>query len=636
MNTTFRHTRALFITTLLFLLIGKNTQAQTGPAPASAPASTQPQNQNDSAVTNGPAADKDDSKQKNALWGNDLPSFNPGTELVTWNGENWSIHNNRIFQARFEKYLNAPAATSEDDKAYNALLNEILTLLSPTQLTPESADKAFSLLPQCSAFDMDASLCNAIANQVYTSWQSLRQRDRLTKANSNLEAERKRLEWNSEMTAKGTVMDNLGGGAPQNKAAAGEWRRRQALVRDTRMQPYVTRIAEINALLKKNDLSKEITQLQAKIDFQALIVQLFLQRRFQHVAISTRFYRSIFNDVYTQLRVGEDAKSLFSKTTGMPPTMSTLDSMANEIMRDVDEGVKAFKFLIEKEEMQSASKRLAETFIVGEYMPAVRTLDREDKRRVLSFVQKANELLSAIDVRDYTLAEKLVAQIQASAHDFDASKPLAAIETARAVSSMHIAKAKNAAVSGDNATVEIELRNATEIWPRNPALKEVFALISSQGNVQQRALVDFDQLMSQKNYRQIYDDRVRFIAATALVPEKAEQLQGVLESMAKVEAAIIRAQEIEKRGDFIGAWESVETAYIEFPNDNKLNSVRADLTTKAADFVRALRNAEELESRGQSGAALAWFLKAQSQYPPSEMARAGIDRTIQTIFPDAI
>ncbi|MFV0416599.1 MAG: hypothetical protein ACK5NG_09565 [Chthoniobacterales bacterium] len=632
MNTTHLLLR-IFTTILIFTSLQPLTFSQTEsnrrPAPQ-LPTSAQPANNTPSTASN---SGQNIKKSKSSLWGNDLPSFNPGTELVTWNGETWSVHNNRVFQARFEKYLNAPESTSEDDKAYNALINEILIQLSPTNITPESTDRAFSLLPQASGFEIDASLSNAIANQVYTSWQSLRQRDRLTKANVNLEAERKQLEWNSQMTAQGNTLDST---PPANKAAAAEWRRRQALIRDTKMQPYVTRLAEINALLKKNDLSKEVTQLQAKIEFQALIVQLFLQRRFQHAVIATRFYRSIFNDGDNQLRVGEDAKNLFSKTTGMPPTMSTLDSMANEVMRDVDEGIKAFKFLVEKEELESASKRLAETFIAGEYMPSVRMLPREDKRRVLTFVQKSNQLLSAIDVRDYALAEKLVGELQEIAHDFDASKPLAAVETARAISAMHIAKAKNAAVSGDNDTVEVELRNATEIWPRNPDLKEVFSLITSQGNVQQRALVDLDQLLSQKNYRQIYDDRVRFIAATALAPEKGEQLQQVLESMANVEAAIIRAQEIEKRGDFAGAWESVETAYVEFPNDNKLNSVRADLTTKAADFVRALRTAEELENRGQTGSALAWFLKAQSQYPPSEMARAGIDRTIQSIFPDAI
>src|SRR4029077_6051457 len=218
-------------------------------------------------------------------------------------------------------------------------------------------------------------------------------------------------------------------------------------------------------------------------------------------------------------------------------------------------------------------------------------------------------------------------ELSVSARDFDVSKPMAAIETAKQISGMHIAKARNAAVSGDKETLEAELQAATEIWPRNPALTEVSQMIFSQADVQSRALVDFDQLLSQKNYRQILDDKMRFIAATAMYPQKQEQLRKVLEDMQAIETSIIQAQEIEKRGDYAGAWESAEKAFRNFPDDNKLNQVRANLTTKAADFVHAIRQAEELEQKEQPGSSLSWYLKAQSEYPGSEFARQGVDRS---------
>ena len=273
--------------------------------------------------------------------------------------------------------------------------------------------------------------------------------------------------------------------------------------------------------------------------------------------------------------------------------------------------------------------------MIGEYLPAVRTLDRDDKRRALSFVQKSNQLISAIEVKDFALAEKLVAELSETAKDFDVSKPMAAIETAKQISAMHIAKARNAAVSGDKETLEAELKAATEIWPRNPALTEVSKMIFSQADVQSRALFDFDQLLSQKNYRQILDDRMRFIAATAMYPEKQGQLRKVLEDMQVIETSIIQAQEIEKRGDYAGAWESAEKAFRNFPDDNKLNQVRANLTTKAADFVHAIRQAEELEQKEQPGSSLSWYLKAQNEYPASEFARQGVNRLTKQILPDA-
>ena len=567
--------------------------------------------------------------------GKDVPFFDPGSNVASWDGKNWSISNNALFQARFEKYLNAPAATTESDSEYRALLAQIMDKLAPGKVTPQSTDQAFQFLAKASRFEQDAHLCDSIASQVYSAWLARKSNDRLNAASKSLEDERKRLEWNARITAEGTKLEGGGGSSKSKEGGPNPQQQQQQLSRDMQMQPIVTRLAEVNALIRANQLKREVAELQVKIDFQSLIVQHFLQRRFQHAIIGTRFYRNIFADGDSQLRIGEDAKNLFSKTSGLPPNMGTIDSLANEIMGDVREGIQAFRFLLEKNELESATKRLAETFMLGEYLPDVRTLDREDKRKALAFVHKSNQLISAIEVKDYALAEKLVAELGETAKDFDASKPMAAIETAKQISAMHIAKARNAAVSGDKNSLEAELKAATEIWPRNPSLTEVSKMIFSQADVQSRAMVDFDQLVSQKNYRQIYEDRMRFIAATAMYPEKQEQLRKVLEDMQVIETALIQAQEIEKRGDYAGAWESAEKVFRNFPDDNKLNQVRANLTTKAADFVHAIREAEELEQKKQPGSSLAWYLKAQKVYPPSDFARQGVDRLTKEILPDA-
>ncbi len=579
-----------------------------------------------------PASQPANSNGGSSFLGKDVPFFNPGSEIVSWDGKNWNINNNRVFEARFEKYLNAPPSTTEADREYEAILEQIMDKLSPSRITPKSTDEAFQLLAKASQFQEDANLCDSIAYQVYSAWLAKNNNERVSAANKGLEDERKRLEWNAKITAAGNRLD---GPTSKGEGVAAEWAKQEQLKRDMEMQPLITRIAEIQALIKTNQLKREVAELQIKIEFQALIVQHFLQRRFQHAVIGTRFYRNVFADGDSQLRVGEDAKSLFAKTTGLPPTMGTIDSLANEIMRDVREGAQAFKFLLEKNELQSASKRLAETFIIGEYLPDIRTLSRDDKRKALAFVQKSNQLISALEVKDYTLAETLVKELNQTAQDADTSKPTAAIETARQVSAMHIAKARNAAVGGDKEALETELKAAMEIWPRNPALTEVSKMIFSQADVQSRALVDFDQLLSQKNYRQIFDDKMRFIAATSMYPEKQEELRKVLDDMQVIETAIIQAQEIEKRSNYAGAWESAEKAFLKYPNDNKLNQLRANLTIEASDFVQAIRKAQDLEGRKQPGSSLAWYLKAWNKYPQSEFAKEGVERLKKEVLPDA-
>lgn len=611
---------------LLALLLAPAALAQV---PDAAP----PQQQQQQQQSAPPSSNNANSDSK--FLGKDVPFFDPDSETVTWDGKTWNVTDNRVFRARFEKYLNAPAETDEKAAAYEATITQILDLLNPRRVDPKSLDKAFSLLTTASAYPRDASLCDTIANQVYAAWQSQQDRDRLQAATNALETERSNIERNKLVSLEHETNSIRSRPALKKDEVPSASEEADKLRLQAIVMPYDQRLAEVNALLKANNVKREVKALQAKIEFQSLIVQLFLQRRFEHVLIATRFYRNVFNDGDDEVRVKGSAKDMFDKSTGMPPTVSTVDAMASEVIRDVGEGVDAYNYLLEHDEQDSATKRLSESFLAGEYLPPIRTLSREKKRASLAYAQKANQLVSAIEVKDYSLAEKLVHEMEADAKDFDSSKPMAAIQTAKTIAAMHLAKAQNAAVAGDKQTLEDELKAATEIWPRNPQLSDVSGMIFSQGNVQNKALVDLDQLVGQKNYRQIFDDRERFSAAVAFDPARQQQLRKVLADMTEIEKAIVRAQEIEKRGDFAGAWESAEQAFNEYPSDSKLNQIRADLTTKAADFVGALRRAQELEQRGQPGSSLAWFLKAQQEYPNSDFAKQGIERLTKQILPDA-
>ena len=98
------------------------------------------------------------------------------------------------------------------------------------------------------------------------------------------------------------------------------------------------------------------------------------------------------------------------------------------------------------------------------------------------------------------------------------------------------------------------------------------------------------------------------------------------------EAALLRAAELAKRGDAAGAWESVEHGFTDYPDDPKLNQARAEFTTQAAEFVRSVRTAQEMERKQQLGSSLAWYLRAQQDYPNSEIAKDGILRISSRIL----
>jgi len=636
--------------------------------------------------------------------GRDVPVFDPGSDVAGLDGKIWNVNNNRIFRARFEKYLNAPEETAAADLKYDATIDRILFLLSPTNPKGPQVEEAWRLLPSASEYESDANLCISLSDAVYNVWLAKNEVGKIEMANRALLKEKDTLEWNYRVAVK--PENPLG---MTNPITTPDSQREE---REARLDPLKEKLSEVKSTLAHNRLRKEASIVQAKIDFQTLLVQFFAQRRFQHVLIGTRFYRSLFGDgdnrlqaldqIATALPVDKDAgqarirarinpkisgrggseaaagggvghdedeggtgvradtrssggafamegvdlglenvgvESLVSggasglKALGkMINSLSQLDALANEAIRDVNEGIKAYQFLIEQNELKSATERLFETFTMGEYMPSVRKLPRPEKRRALEFTRKANELLAALEVNDLGRAEDLLQELGKNARDFDTSKPLAVVETAKTVSAMHLAKAKTAATSGDRATLEAELRAATEIWPRNPALAEVSSAIFNQTDLQQQALNDFDRLYAQKNYRQIYDDKLRFIAATTLYPERQNQLRKVLDQIQIAETALLRAAELGKRGDPAGAWETVERGFLGFPDDPKLNQARAEFTTQAAEFVRAVRTAQELERKQQLGSSLAWYLQAQQSYPNSEIAQEGIARLAQQIL----
>jgi hypothetical protein len=652
--------------------------------------------------------------------GRDVPAFDPGSEVATFDGKIWNINNNRLFRARFEKYLNAPPATSKADMDYRKTIDRILNLLAPGKATKQNIDEAFALLPKASEYKDDANLCRTMADAIHAARTSQQTIERLKRENATLEKQRVSAEWNNQMATKSSPL-NIPGSARSSSDMVKAYQEDQKLERDTRLATTRRILSEITQTIENNKVRMALTELSAKGHLQALIMQYFATRRFEHVIIANRFYRAIYSDgdnsidVYKQMVEGlpvnkdagqatiraeldprvaasagtmdQDAASgagagggdkgttvnvynsaprnrtgtsfaasgakfgldnfgIESVTGGVAvaaqtisklvSSLSQIDSLANEAIRDVNEGVEAYKFLLEQGELNSASERLAETFALGEFMPNVRLLPREDKRRALQFTQLNNELLAALEVNDLTRAEKLVNEIGAIAGDYNTSKPLAKIETAKTLSAMHLAKAKNAAISGDRAVMESELRAAAEIWPRNPALAEVGNTIFKQTDVQLQAINELESLIDQGDHRTIFNQSAKFIAAAALYPDKQEKLGTILKEMTQIEASLQRAREYQQRGDAAGAWESIQLASQQYPQDTEINKLRADLASGgAATFVQSLNKGTDLESRGEYGAALAWYLDAHRQYPPSKFAQERIDALAARILPGA-
>ncbi len=575
------------------------------------------------------------SKGNQQVVGNDVPYFDPTTDVFTFDGKSFNVNDNRVFRARFEKYLNAQEASSAEDLAYRAAIRGILDTLSPHNRDASKFPKAVAQLQHASQFKQDARLCESLANAVYRVYLAQKSRGQLDMLNRELDSQRRQLDWNFDQWSENNTEDRerkLSESPKQKSSKATD------PANAGHIQRYVQRIAEVEAERVANRAKMELSEVEAKLEFQALVVQFFLQRRFEHVVMAARFYTEFFKDGAGRLEFqeGSEVEQSFSKTIGFNPTITTLDAFANEAIRDVDQSVESFTFLLEQGEIDAAMRQLQQAFVTGEYLPSVQSVPRDQKRQVLGYTQNAFQLVNALEVRDYTLAEELVTEMKVQADDFDYSKPTAAIEAARLSSNMRIRTAKNAALKGDEKGYEENIKAAAEIWPTNPMLKEQFDILADSADVQQQAKLEFDRLLGTQSYRQIYNNKARFIAATVDDPERQDALNQIVGNILEIETVMKQADTLNKAGNNHAAWEIVEKTFKQFPDDVALSAKRSDLSTDVAPFVKALKTAENLEKRKQYGSSLAWFLSARQIYPQSEYASDGIQRLSDEILPEEL
>ena len=571
--------------------------------------------------------------------GTDVPIFNPGTEVFSWDGQNWNINNNRLMRARFEKYLNTPPDNNKDDNEYREVVKMILDSLSPHKKGNKHLQNAVSLLPRASNYRIDANLCDSLSQAILGVYYGQRNAIALAGQNAALNKERKLLNWNVEVATSENLIDEARRKSGNNDENKNNKQNQGKNISNTgRVAGYIQRLAEIEALRIANKTKIGISEIQAKIEYQALILQFAVQRRWEHVLIATRIYRRLFRDGdgVIEIKENSDADKMLAKGLGLTPTVTSLDMFASEVIREVDEAIIAFEFLAEKNELETASKRLAEAFYIGEYLPRIRTLDLDKKQQVQNFVRESDSLLSAMDIRDYSTASQIIQNMRKTASDFNFSKAKAAIEFYTNISNTSIAQAKISAQKGNTEEYKKQMREAIEAWPLNPLIKEQNDLFSSIADVQVTTLNELDTLLAQGNSREIMKNRGRFIAAVQNDTKRTNDLEEVLNQVLSLEQEIAKIKGLNENKNPWGAWEISRKAQEQFSNDNELLRLSVELGEEVPSFIKVLKNAEKLEREKHDGLSLTWYLKAKSIYPKSSYAKDGINRILNNILPSDI
>ncbi len=612
--------------------LAANSQVLTGPTGNQTNKSTTTKPDGTTIVNNEPE------RSKQPFLGTDLPVFNPGTEIFSWDGQNWNINKNRLMRARFEKYLNAPADSTEDDNEYRSIIKTILDELSPHKKGTGHLQRAVAMLPRASNYRIDSKLCDSLSQAILGVYYGQQNAVALARSNKALEHEKKLLHWNVEVATSEKLIDEAKKRGTTGKGSENKQQNTGKNVSSAgRVAGYLQRLAEIETLRLANKAKIGISEVQAKVEYQGLILQFAVQRRWEHVLIASRIYRRLFRDGDGAIDVKKDsdADKMLAKGLGLSPTVTSLDMFASEVIRDVDEGVTAFDFLAKKNELETASKRLAESFFVGEYLPKIRTLDREKKQKVQYFVRDADSLLSAMEVRDYETASKLIERMKINAVDFNYSKAKAGVEFYTNLSNSSLTQAKIAAQQNEMEEYKRQIRIAIEAWPLNPKIKEQNDLFASIADIQVTTLNELDTLLAQGNNREIMKNRGRFIAAAHNDPKRSEQLDKVLNSVLSLEQEIAKIKGLRENKNPWGAWEIARKAQESYSDDNDLLKLSVKLNEEVSSFVHVLKKAEKLEQQKHSGMSLTWYLKAKDIYTQSTYANDGIRRILDYLLPSS-
>ncbi len=575
--------------------------------------------------------------------GQEIPMLDPSAETITVGGVAIPLGDNRVLKARFEKYLNQPPESTEAAEEYRKTIRIILDTISPFHPGGPKIYEAFKHLPSAASYPGDANICGSLPEAIYVAMLAKQDVNGLKQLNDSIEQEKKSIIRQGDWDARHETDKTLGDAQPQGGKKGQDAHNKPAQnpgagVVSLRYVDTLRRITEIEALKKANIARTEVQTIQTKAQYQVNMVQWFAERRYEHVLMAARFYNQIWRDGDTTLRINKDSdvSKLFSQSMGINPTVASLDAFSNEAIREVDKYIEAFDLLLSRNELHSASQRLMEAYALGEYLGPVATLPLEKKLRIVAYTRDLNELYGTLQAHDYTKAKEITERLKSTAKDFPSSKVDSAISAYTLSSDLAIEEAKAHLIAKDNEKHAEKIRAATEIWPTNPKLAEFRNLIGSASTVMQ-ARNDFDRLLSEGNYRQIFKEQYRIAPAIQGDTQREDAFKQIITNLTSIEGAIGKANEFSKMGQDYAAWEQLAELREKFKDDPKLGRELELLAPKVADFTKALDRASQFEKRTpkQTGSALAWYLKAKSIFPLSTFAEAGIHRLLDDVIPES-
>lgn len=543
---------------------------------------------------------------------------------------------------RFEQFLSTEEVSEKDVEAYWATYRSVLDLLKGDRV-----NEAVGALHELAREErIDAGISRDLAARVEAIWttedavrgietNNKKLREHIERSNRNADVmadsvKDREIDFQRKMKHSGLMPDakdskpksqipegfqappGQSGGAPGGVGT--DLTTMGLLTGKLRLTEEYLRSLEARAKIKLNEMKADQLVQKAKEDFAAYVTGLFEGRQFLQVVMGADFYRRIFDE-------GE-----------YPPEMAGQVNASLRAIQDIRDAVGVVRYKLERDDVARAAETLQAVFAVGERHPEVAGLERGAKERISAYLRKLGEVRNLIEARDFGSLDGALDAVKAVAPDFDTSRPRALVNAVKLESQLRLGKAKLLAQQGDLPKAMEEFQAAGEAWPANPALETAAKTFFETHEMKSQSTVEFDRFVASKDYRGMFEKQLALAPAIAGDAGREKQLKDALERVKAAEVAVEKANLLVLNGNVFGAWETLERAAGAWPEDAKLQRLRADFASRAVEFVSALQRAREAEAREDIGYSLAWWVNARQHYPASEFAKEAIDRLSQRIL----
>lgn len=574
------------------------------------------------------------------LFGMELPLLDPSNDTVSYAGGKFDVGNNRLVRERFEKFLRQMPDDTEKSRLYRKRMEEILKFTQRytkggSMVGSKTLVKIGMGLYEMSDYEGDGGQSGALASAMVSALDVQRANLRRERDNEEIDREIDKLiiKTNS-LNNRNTQRRKGDGQVGKIKAPGGSG---TPTSNEVLIGANTAEIAEGKAKKGANIAANEASLALAKLNYQSVIVGFLLQRRFDHAVIGARVYRHLFRDGDTRMNLDKesDAYKMFTGISGLPPTITTIDTMASTARREVEQCIEAVYGALAQNRLGEATDRLITATSLGEYMQCVATFPASDRKRIADYWTLRKQAFSALNARNYDEVERIAAEMKKMDVDFDDSLLLSYTSGRKRQSNFALRSARKAFMEGREEEGRRLATEAATIWPRNPALEESEAEIARVDSFAP-VMDEFRKMVERKEFRAIYNDRERFrVVCTDRELEKV--FMEVIEFVGGTDIILSKLKDGADQDRTIGpclAYENLHTLLQSDPRygeDKLFMDAYNHYAAVAHDFVSALRMGDDCEKRREYGSALASYYRAKCYFPKSRLAAEGADRVIGVI-----